>query len=75
MAADVVPDEQTEDATKNGEVNVVIELLEAYSIVNGNPESAYCGYDPGYFEVLKKSTHGICFMVAPVIVIRHLSLL
>ena len=62
LAADVVPDEQAEDTAENGEVNVVIELLEGYSIINRNPKSAYCGYDPGHFKVLKKSTHGYLFM-------------
>jgi hypothetical protein len=58
LAADVVPDEQAENGAENGEVNVVIELLKGYGIINSNPKGAYCGYDPGHFEVLKKSTHG-----------------
>src|SRR5579862_7362527 len=57
LAADVVPDKQAENAAENGEVNVVIELLEGYSIINCNHKSTHCGYDPGHFKVLKKSAH------------------
>jgi hypothetical protein len=61
LAADVIPDKQAENTAENGEVNVVIELLEGYGIINRNTKSAYCGYDPGHFEVLKKSTHVYLF--------------
>jgi hypothetical protein len=61
LAADVVPDKQAEDAAENREVNVVVKLLDRHEVIARYHKSAYCGYDPGHFEVLKKSTHGYLF--------------